>query len=209
MARRTTASCRICRGEGEKLFLKGAKCTSDKCAFLKREYAPGQHGQMRRRKKSDYAIQLREKQKVKRIYGVLEKQFENYFKKAEKSKGATGEVLFQLLECRLDNLIFRACFAKSRSASRQLVGHGFVKVNGRKVNIPSFLVNTGDEIEMYGNDSQIKELKETAKVLEDRGTPEWIEISAENLAVKIKRLPTKKDTGLTIEENLIVELYSK
>lgn len=209
MARRTTASCRLCRRESEKLFLKGEKCTSDKCAFLKREYAPGQHGQARRRKKSDYAIQLREKQKAKRIYGVLEKQFENYFKKAERAKGATGEVLFQLLECRLDNLIYRACYAKSRSASRQLVGHGFVRVNGRKVNIPSFLVKAGDEVEMSGKDTQIKEIKETVKILEDRGVPEWIETSPGTLAIKIKRLPTKKDTGLKIEENLIVELYSK
>jgi len=209
MARRTTASCRLCRRESEKLFLKGERCTSEKCAFLKREYAPGQHGQMRRRKKSDYAIQMREKQKAKRIYGVLEKQFENYFKKAERAKGATGEVLLQFLERRLDNLIYRACYAKSRSASRQLVGHGFVKVNGRKVNIPSFLIKAGDEVEMKGNDAQIKEIKETVKILEDRGIPEWIETSPGNLAVKIKRLPTKKDTGLKIEENLIVELYSK
>ncbi|MBL7073021.1 MAG: 30S ribosomal protein S4 [Candidatus Omnitrophica bacterium] len=209
MARRTTASCRLCRRESEKLFLKGERCTSEKCAFLKREYAPGQHGQMRRRKKSDYAIQLREKQKAKRIYGVFEKQFENYFKKAERAKGATGEVLLQFLERRLDNLIYRACYAKSRSASRQLVGHGFVRVNGRKVNIPSFLVKAGDEVEMTGKDAQIKEIKETVKILEDRGIPEWIETSPGNLAVKIKRLPTKKDTGLKIEENLIVELYSK
>ena len=209
MARRTTASCRLCRRESEKLFLKGERCTSEKCAFLKREYAPGQHGQMRRRKKSDYAIQLREKQKAKRIYGVFEKQFENYFKKAERAKGATGEVLLHFLERRLDNLIYRACYAKSRSASRQLVGHGFVRVNGRKVNIPSFLVKAGDEVEMTGKDAQIKEIKETVKILEDRGIPEWIETSPGNLAVKIKRLPTKKDTGLKIEENLIVELYSK
>ncbi|MBU0683722.1 MAG: 30S ribosomal protein S4 [Candidatus Omnitrophota bacterium] len=209
MARRITPSCRLCRRENEKLFLKGAKCSTDKCSFLKREYAPGQHGQMRKRKKSGYAIQLREKQKAKRIYGMLEKQFKNYFKKAEKAKGATGEVLLQLLECRLDNVIFRACFAASRANARQLVGHGFVKVNGRKVNIPSFLVKEGDEVEMKGNESQIKEIKETAKILEDRGTPEWIEVSAANLALKVKRAPTKGDIGMAIEENLIVELYSK
>jgi len=209
MARRLTASCRLCRREMEKLFLKGERCTSAKCAFLKREYAPGQHGQMRRRKKSDYAIQLREKQKAKRIYGILEKQFKNYFKKAERAKGATGEVLLQCLERRLDNLVYRACFANSRSEARQLVGHGFVKVNGRKVDIPSFLIKAGDEVEMAGKDAQIKEIKETAKVLEDRGTPEWIETSSANLAIKVKRLPVKSDTGLKIEENLIVELYSK
>ncbi|MFH1395307.1 MAG: 30S ribosomal protein S4 [Candidatus Omnitrophota bacterium] len=209
MARRITPSCRLCRRENEKLFLKGTKCSADKCSFLKREYAPGQHGQMRKRKRSDYAIQLREKQKAKRIYGVLEKQFKNYFKKAEKAKGATGEVLLQLLERRLDNVIFRACFATSRANARQLVGHGFVKVNGRKVNIPSFLVKEGDEVEMKGKESQIKEIKETTKILEDRGTPEWIEVSAANLALKVKRAPTKGDIGMAIEENLIVELYSK
>ena len=209
MARRTTASCRLCRREGEKLFLKGTKCTSDKCAFVKREYAPGVHGQGRRRKPSDYAIQLREKQKAKRGYGVLERQFRNYFKKAERAKGATGEVLLQLLERRLDNVIARACFAASHSAARQLVGHRFVKVNGRKVNIPSYLVRIGDEIQVTGKEEQLKAVKETAKILEDRGIPEWIETSAENLTIKVKRLPVKSDIGMVIEESLIVELYSK
>ena len=209
MARTTTALCRLCRREGEKLFLKGTKCTSDKCAFLKREYAPGQHGQQRRRKSSDYAVQLREKQKTKRGYGVLEKQFKNYFKKAEKSKGATGEVLLQLLERRLDNVVFRACFSASRNAARQMVGHRFVKVNGRKVNIPSFLVSKGDEITIAGDGKQLKEIKNTAKVVEDRGTPEWMEVATDALAVKILRMPEKKDIGMVIEENLIVELYSK
>lgn len=209
MGRRTTASCRLCRREGEKLFLKGTKCTTDKCAFMRREYAPGQHGQMRRRKPSNYAIQLREKQKAKRIYGMFERQFKNYFKKAERSKGATGEVLLQFLERRLDNVIFRSCFAGSRAAARQLVGHRFVKVNGRKVNIPSYLVKVGDEIEMAGKDEQKKAIKETTKILEDRGIPEWIDVSAEDLTVRINRLPAKSDIGLVIEESLIVELYSK
>ncbi len=209
MARRTTASCRLCRREGEKLFLKGAKCTSDKCAFAKREYAPGVHGQIRKRKASDYAIQLREKQKAKRIYGVLERQFRGYFKKAERAKGATGEVLLQFLERRLDNVIYRACFASSHSAARQLVGHRFVKVNGRKVNIPSYLVKAGDEIQVTGKNEQVKAVRETAKTLEDRGIPEWIETSVEDLIVKVKRLPTKSDIGMVIEESLIVELYSK
>jgi len=210
MARRTTASCRLCRRESEKLFLKGTKCTSDKCSIIRREYAPGQHGQMRRRKKSsDYAIQLREKQKAKRIYGILEKQFRNYFERAERAKGTTGEMLLQFLERRLDNVIFRACFASSRSAARQLVGHRFVKVNGRKVNIPSYLVKEGDEIEISGKESQVKDIKETTKILEDRGIPEWMEVSPDKLAAKITRLPVKSDTGLVIEENLIIELYSK
>lgn len=164
---------------------------------------------MRKRKPSNFAIQLREKQKAKRIYGMLEKQFKGYFQKAERAKGATGEVLIQLLERRLDNVIYRSCFAGSLASARQLVGHRFIKVNGRKVNIPSYLVKAGDEIEVAGKDAQLKEIKETTKVLGDRGVPEWLEVSAENLAVKVKRLPTKKDAGMAIEESLIVELYSK
>lgn len=209
MARRLTASCRLCRREGEKLFLKGTKCATDKCAFLKREYAPGQHGMRRRRKSSDYAIQLREKQKAKRIYGLLERQFKNYFKKAERTKGITGEVLLQLLERRLDNVVYRACFAESRTKSRQVVSHRFVKVNGRKVNIPSYLIKVGDAVEIAASDAQLKMFRETVKTLEDRGTPDWMDVSKEKLALTIKRLPTKKDIGMVIEENLIVELYSK
>lgn len=209
MARRTEPSCRLCRREGDKLFLKGEKCTSSKCAFLKREYGPGQHGQMRRRKPSDFAIQLREKQKAKRIYGMLERQFRNYFKKAERSKGATGEVLIQLLERRLDNVVYRSCFASSLASARQLVGHKFARVNGRKVNIPSYQVEAGDEIKLAGTEEQIKLLKERARDLEERGIPEWLEVSIDDLSVKVKRLPTKNDAGKDIQESLIVELYSK
>jgi small subunit ribosomal protein S4 len=209
MARRTEPSCRLCRREGEKLFLKGEKCTSSKCAFVKREYGPGQHGQMRRRKPSDFAIQLREKQKAKRIYGMLEKQFRNYFKKAERSKGATGEVLIQLLERRLDNVVYRSCFASSLASARQIVGHKFARVNGRKVNIPSYQVEEGDEIKLKGTEAQIKDLKEKARALEERGIPEWLEVSIDDLSVKVKRLPTKNDAGKDIQESLIVELYSK
>ena len=210
MARRTGASCRLCRREKEKLFLKGTRCGTDRCALVKREYSPGQHGQTGRRgKMSNYAIQLREKQKAKRIYGMLERQFENYFKKAERSKGVTGEVLLQFLERRLDNLVYRACFAESRAKARQTVRHRFVKVNGRKVDIPSYLVKVDDEIQIVGKDSQLKAFRETAKVLEDRGIPEWLEVSADALAVKVTRLPEKKDIGMAIEESLIVELYSK
>ncbi|MBU1084023.1 MAG: 30S ribosomal protein S4, partial [Candidatus Omnitrophica bacterium] len=154
MARLITASCRQCRREGGKLFLKGARCSSEKCAFLKREYAPGQHGSARKRKASDYATQLREKQKAKRLYGMLERQFRNYFKRAEKAKGATGEVLLQLLERRLDNVVYKACFAASRNAARQMVGHKFVRVNGRRVNIPSYIVTPGEEITIVGGDAQ-------------------------------------------------------
>jgi len=209
MARMIEASCRKCRREGEKLFLKGTRCTSDKCAYAKREYAPGQHGNKRHRKPSDYAIQLREKQKAKRIYGVLEKQFKNYFKKAERAKGATGEVLLQLLERRLDNVVYRACFAPSRSAARQMVGHKFVKVNGRKVNISSYSVVPGEEITIVGKDSLVKDIRENVKILEDRGTPEWIEADSKALAIKVKKMPAKEDIGMAIEENLIIELYSK
>jgi len=210
MARLTGASCRLCRAEGEKLFLKGSRCIGDKCAVTRRDQKPGQHGFSKRRKKpSNYSIQLRMKQKVKRTYGMLEKQFRNYFKLADRSKGVTGEVLLQLLERRLDNVIYRSCFAPSRAKARQVVKHRFVKVNGRRVDIPSFLVKEGAEIELLGSDDQKKDFKETYKLLEDRGTPEWIEVSPEDLACKVVRLPVKADVGMDIEENLIVELYSK
>ncbi|MFQ5953413.1 MAG: 30S ribosomal protein S4 [Candidatus Omnitrophota bacterium] len=210
MARRLTSSCRECRREGVKLFLKGTRCTSDKCALVKREYAPGQHGRSRgRRKPSGYSIQLREKQKVKRMYGLLERQFKNYFVKAEKAKGVTGEVLLQFLERRLDNLVYRARFAESRAKARQLVKHSFATVNGKKVNIPSYLVKAGDKIQMKGSDEQKKTFRETVKILETREVPEWIDVSEGELTVDVKRLPVKKDIGVAVEENLIVELYSK
>lgn len=210
MARLIGSSCRLCRREGEKLFLKGVRCNSDKCAISRRQYSPGQHGNQRRRnKESNYSMQLREKQKVKRIYGILEKQFRNYFKMADKSKGVTGEILLQLLERRLDNVVYRTNFVESRAKARQTVRHRFIKVNGRKVDIPSYLIKEGDEIELACTDTQKKSFKETFKVLESRGIPEWMEVSADALAIKIKRLPEKIDTGMDIEENLIVELYSK
>jgi small subunit ribosomal protein S4 len=212
MARRTGSSCRICRREGEKLFLKGTRCSTDRCALTRREYSPGQHGQeTKRAKMSNYSVQLREKQKAKRTYGLLEKQFKNYFKKAENSKGVTGEILLQFLERRLDNMIYRASFTESRNKARQMVRHGFVKVNGRKVNIPSFLVSPGDEVVFAGKkETQKSAVRDTIKVIEDhRAIPDWIEISAENLKANVKRMPTKKDIGMEIAENLIVELYSK
>ena len=209
MARRITASCRLCRREGEKLFLKGEKCNADKCSIARREYAPGQHGKIMKRKQSNYAIQLRQKQKAKRIYGMLERQFKNYFKKAERAKGATGEVLLQLLERRLDNVVYRACFAESRARSRQVAGHRFIKVNGRVVNIPSYLVKVGDKIELRGTDEQIKAFRETMKILGERGFPDWLEVSQEGLSAVVTRLPVKSDMGMAIEESLIVELYSK
>ena len=210
MARRIGATCRLCRTEGEKLFLKGTRCIADKCAVVKRQYSPGQHGATKRRKKlSNYALQLRQKQKVKKIYGLLEKQFRNYFIKADKAKGVTGEVLLQFLERRLDNVIFRACFAESRSKARQMVRHRFVKVNGRRVDIPSFLVKVGDTVEITGKENQKKAVSETIKIVADRGTPEWMDVSEDKLVSNIVRLPVKSDIGMDIEENLIVELYSK
>jgi small subunit ribosomal protein S4 len=209
MARNTKASCRLCRREGEKLFLKGVKCTTDKCAVAKRSYAPGQHGTGRRRKPSDYSIQLREKQKAKRSYGLLEKQFRNYFKKAEKAREATGEVLFQLLERRLDNVIYRSNFAESRSKARQKVRHRFITVNGRKVDIPSYLIKKDDEIRIVGKDGQLKDFRETTKVLEERIIPDWLQVSGDKLSAKVVRLPRKSDVDMPIEANLIIELYSK
>jgi len=165
MARKLGPSCKLCRREGEKLFLKGIKCVTDKCVIAKREYAPGQHGKTRRRPKmSNYAMQLREKQKAKRIYGILERQFENYFKKAERAKGVTGEVLLQSLERRIDNLVFRSCFAESRAKARQLVRHHFVKVNGAKVDIPSYLISEGDVITIAGKEDQLKNISKTLQL---------------------------------------------
>lgn len=202
--------CRLCRRETEKLFLKGQRCTSSKCAMDRRGYIPGEQSQGRRRKRlSNYAIQLREKQKARRIYGIREQQFRNYFKKAERSKLATGSALIQFLERRLDNILYRANFAHSRANARQMVNHGFLKVNGRKVDIPSFLVKTGDKLSVKCSDQQKKDIKKTAEIMEDRMKPDWFEVNTENLSVEIKRLPTKEDIGIGIEENLIVELYSK
>jgi small subunit ribosomal protein S4 len=169
------------------------------------------HGMRRSRKPSNYAIQLREKQKAKRIYGILEKQFRNYFKKAEKAKGATGEILLQFLERRLDNVLVRANFAASRAQGRQMARHNFIKINGDKVNIPSYLVKEGDQIEISASDTQKKDITERIKILEDRGrmTADWMQVSNEKLSINIMRLPTKADLGMEIEESLIVELYSK
>ncbi len=209
MARYTGASCRLCRREGVKLFLKGTRCGADKCALTRRDFSPGMHGQKGQKKGSNYSIRLREKQKAKRIYGILERQFKNYFKQASRKKGATGDMLLGLLECRLDNVVYRAGFAESRAKARQMVLHRFAKVNGRKVNVPSYQVKAGDEIIMAGKDEQLKAIKETTKILQDRTIPEWIESSSDNLAIKVKRLPEKKDISEAIQASLIVELYSK
>ena len=208
MARETGARCKKCRREGVKLFLKGRRCTTDKCAFDRRSYAPGQHGK-RRVKLSNYGIQLREKQKAKRMYGVLERQFRHYFFMAQDSSDVTGEVLLQLLERRLDNVIFRLIFATSRQGARQLVCHGSVLVNNRKVDIPSFLVKEGDAIEVKAKEKLNKKIKDDIELTKERGIPVWLEVDHANLKGRIKRLPVKADIGAVIQESLIVELYSK
>ena len=208
MARTTGAVCRLCRREGMKLFLKGDRCFKEKCAFERRGYAPGQHGR-RRTKVQNYGVQLREKQKVKRMYGVLERQFRNYFAKASRKKGITGANLLQMLESRLDNVVYRLGFAFSRSAARQLVAHGHIRVNGRKVDIPAFLVKAGDVVtlrEASKKNDQIKISLDTAK---GRGVPAWLELDADAFRGSVKQLPGREDIQLPIQEQLIVELYSK
>jgi small subunit ribosomal protein S4 len=209
MARRIGAMCRLCRREGVKLFLKGTRCVSEKCSFNKRSYNPGQHGQGRRVKVSDYGMQLREKQKVKRIYGVLERQFRGYFQKAESLKGVTGEILLQLLERRLDNVVFRSCMAFSRAHARQMVRHKTVMVNGNCVNIPSFLVKKGDIVSVKISDKDTKVFEENLKINKDRGVPKWLVLNETQFSAEVKDLPARDDIGFPIEEQLIVELYSK
>lgn len=208
MAKYSGPSCRLCRREGVKLFLKGTRCVSDKCAFTRREKMPGQHGQTRS-KLSDYGVQLREKQKVKRIYGVLEKQFKLYFQMAERSKGVTGEKLLELLERRLDNVIFRLNLASSRAWARILVKHGHIKVNNKKVDIPSFLVKESDTVELEKKDNIAKLAKDNLEILKDKTIPSWLNLDKENLKATVLRLPKKEDVGFPIKEQLIVELYSK
>ncbi len=211
MARYIGPVCRLCRAEKTKLFLKGAKCLSDKCPLEKRHYSPGAHGgSLERRKKSLYGIQLREKQKVRRFYGVLERQFRRYFEKAERMKGKTGDNLLTLLERRLDNVIYRLGFAYSRHHARQLVNHGHFLVNGKNVNIASYLTREGDEIsfkERSGNNENIKAMIGDLKTKAQ--TPNWLETDWDNLKGKVIALPKREDVSLPVEEHLIVELYSK
>jgi len=210
MARYTGPSCRVCRREGAKLFLKGTRCYADKCSFNRRGYIPGQHGKGRRRfKTSNYGLQLREKQKVKKIYGILEKQFMRYFKLAERSEGVTGEKLLELLERRLDNIIFRSCFTVSRAHARQMVRHGCVRVNNRKVNIPSYSIKAGDVVQIKQKDKLVKNIKETIEKIKDRGVPSWLGVDFAGLKTSVTRLPERSDVGMDIQEQLIVELYSK
>jgi small subunit ribosomal protein S4 len=201
--------CRLCRREGEKLFLKGTRCTTYRCALDRRAYAPGQHGEGRRAKLSNYGLQLREKQKVKRIYGLYEKQFRNYFQEANRSKGVTGEVLLQFLERRLDNVIFRLGYCTSRRQARQLVGHGYVFVNDHCVNIPSFQVKQNDEIFIRFKKKGKQAVDDNIKIMKDRPLCDWLEVDYAHYKAKVKRLPERKDVGMPINEQLIVELYSR
>lgn len=209
MARYTDSVCRLCRREGEKLFLKGERCFKDKCAIERRGYPPGQHGQRRRMKMSNYALQLREKQKVRRIYGILEKQFRGYFQMAERMRGVTGENLLALLERRLDNVAFRMSFAGSRVEARQLVRHGHVRVNGHKVNIPSYLVKPGDQITLRERSKTHPRVVENFAAVDRRGVPEWLDVSKKEISGTVRSLPLREQLNLDVQEQLIVELYSR
>jgi len=208
VARYTGPRCRLCRREGSKLFLKGDRCYSDKCAFERRSYAPGQHGQGRI-KVSDYGIRLREKQRVRRIYGVKESQFRRYFEEADRQKGVTGTNLLRLLEKRLDNVVYRLGFADSRNQARQLVKHGHFLVNGRKVDIPSFQVRVGDVISLREKSRDIPPVVQALEAVARRGVPEWLELDAEGRKGTVKSEPERSHITLPIQEQLIVEFYSK
>ncbi|MGM0501345.1 MAG: 30S ribosomal protein S4 [Bacillota bacterium] len=209
MARYNGPVCRLCRREGEKLFLKGERCYTDKCAIDRRPYAPGDHGQGRRRKLSEFGVQLREKQKVKRIYGVLESQFSRYFEKAEHQPGVTGDNFLQILESRLDNVVYRLGFATSRNEARQFVRHGHIKVNGRRVDIPSYQVETGDKIVVKDSSKDMKRMGEIVEFNEAQEAPSWLETNLDQLEGKVLGEPVRDDIDLPIQEQLIVEFYSR
>ena len=209
MARYTEAVCRFCRRENGKLFLKGERCFTDKCAQERRGYPPGQHGQLRGRKFSDYGTQLREKQKVKRIYGILEKQFRIYFQDAFRQKGITGENLLILLESRLDNVVYRLSFCSTRSEARQLVRHRHLLVNGRTVDLPSYRLKRNDKIEIREKSRKIKKLSEALAAMDRRGIPKWLEVDQANFAGTVRYPPTREDISRDIDENLIVAFYTR
>ena len=208
MARYTDSQCRLCRREGGKLFLKGEKCFTDKCPVSKRTYPPGQHGQ-RRSRLSDYGVQLREKQKLRRIYGVLERQFANYYAEADRRRGSTGENLLQLLESRLDNVVYRMGFGASRSEARQLVRHNGVSVNGGRVNIPSYQVRPSDIVELAAGAKEQLRVKAAIEAAEQIGFPEWLEVDVKALKGTFKAVPARADLPSEINEQLVVALYSK
>jgi small subunit ribosomal protein S4 len=209
MARYIGPACRLCRREGIKLFLKGERCYTEKCAIEKRNFVPGQHGKARKSKMVGYGIQLREKQKVKRIYGVLEEQFRRYFEQAERTRGITGETLLQLLERRLDNVAYRLGLATSRPQARQLVRHGHLTVNGRKVDIPSFSVKPGDIVAVKQNSRKSVAILHALEEVKGRGVPEWLVVEAEGMSAKVGSIPNRQQINLPVQEQLIVELYSK
>ena len=208
MARNLAPKCKQCRREGEKLFLKGEKCFTDKCAIERRNYPPGQHGQKKGRL-SDYGGQLREKQKVKKIYGILEKQFRNIYKSADRQRGITGDNLLQLLESRLDNVVYHMGFGSSRSEARQIVRHNSILVNGHKVNIPSYLVNVGDAIEIDRNAKNQLRIKSSIEIASNRNFPSWIDVNVNEMKGIYKMKPERSDLPASINESLIIELYSK
>ena len=209
MANYTGSDCRICRRENVKLFLKGDRCYADKCAFDRRSYAPGEHGERRGRKTSDYGIQLREKQKIKRIYGLSEKQFHLFFERAERRKGITGTNLLVALERRLDNVVYRLGFANSRAQARQLVQHSHFLINGKAVNISSFLVKVGDAIEVRERSKKLQLIQDALDAVVRRGVPQWLDLEKENLKGIVKGLPMREDLTMPMQEQLVVELYSK
>jgi small subunit ribosomal protein S4 len=209
LARNLDPKCRQCRREGEKLFLKGEKCFTDKCAIEKRNFPPGQHGQRRNQRLSDYGVQLREKQKLRRIYGVLEKQFRSYYAEADRQKGITGENLLQLLECRLDNVAYRMGLGASRTEARQIVRHNSILVNGKRVNIPSYQVKPGDTVQVAPASISQLRIKGALAAAEQRGFPEWIEVDVKALKGTFKAKPQRDELPATINESLVVELYSK
>jgi small subunit ribosomal protein S4 len=208
LARNLAPKCKQCRREGEKLFLKGEKCFTDKCAIERRNYPPGQHGQKKGRL-SDYGGQLREKQKVKKIYGILEKQFRNIYKAADKTRGITGDNLLQLLESRLDNVVYHMGFGSSRSEARQIVRHNCILVNGHRVNIPAYLVNVGDTIEIDKNAKNQLRIKSSIEIANNRNFPSWIDVNVNEMKGIYKMKPERSDLPSSINESLIIELYSK
>ena len=209
MARYTDSSCRLCRREGLKLFSKGDRCYSEKCSFERRDYVPGDHGQAHKKQRSDYGVQLREKQKLKRLYGLLEKQFRGYFEKADQQKGITGTNLLVFLERRMDNMIFRMGLANSRVEARQLISHGHFLINGKPVNIPSYLLKAGDEVSVKEGSRKITRVLEAMETVARRGVPQWLELDKENFKASIKILPVREDLTMPVQEQLVVELYSK
>ena len=209
MARYTGPNCKLCRREKQKLFLKGTKCFTEKCPLERKNYPPGQHGFSRRAKVSDYSIQLREKQKVKRMYGLLESQFRNYFEVASRQKGRTGENLVRLLERRLDNIVYRAGLAASRKSARQLILHNHFRINGKSVNIPSFLLKAGDSIQVKDNSKQLKLIHESMKRVKDDMIPQWLQVDKAALKGTFLSVPERIDIPFNANEQLIVELYSK